>query len=79
MTATERFRAARDFLLETRLDYDRATREFTWPRLEHFNWALDWFDVIARGNDRGAAPHKRKRYNSRKQALHQHMYFHFFN
>ena len=52
MTATERFRAARDFLLETRLDYDRAVREFAWPRLDHFNWALDWFDVIARGNDR---------------------------
>jgi acetyl-CoA synthetase len=54
VTATERFRAARDFLLDTRLDYDRAVREFTWPRLEHFNWALDWFDVIARGNDRTA-------------------------
>jgi len=46
-TATERLRAARDFLLETREDRDRAYREFRWPRLDAFNWALDWFDVLA--------------------------------
>ena len=40
-------RAARDFLLETREDYDRAYREFRWPQLSTFNWALDWFDVLA--------------------------------
>ncbi|MGW7288923.1 AMP-binding protein [Streptomyces sp. NPDC054847] len=50
-SATERFRAARDFLLEHREDYVRAYDGFEWPRLEHFNWALDWFDVIAEGND----------------------------
>ncbi|MGN9789605.1 AMP-binding protein [Streptomyces sp. OZ13] len=50
-SATERFRAARDFLLEHREDYVRAYEGFEWPRLEHFNWALDWFDVIAEGND----------------------------
>jgi acetyl-CoA synthetase len=50
VTATERFRTARDFLLQHRLDYERAYREFAWPRLEYFNWALDWFDVIARDN-----------------------------
>ena len=22
-------------------------REFAWPELDEFNWALDWFDVIA--------------------------------
>lgn len=54
MSSTERFRAARDFLLDTRLDYERAYREFAWPRLDHFNWALDWFDVIARDNPRTA-------------------------
>ncbi|MFH8925955.1 AMP-binding protein [Streptomyces pristinaespiralis] len=53
-SATERFRAARDFLLEHREDYVRAYEGFEWPRLEHFNWALDWFDVIAEGNDRPA-------------------------
>jgi acetyl-CoA synthetase len=49
-TATERLRAARDFLLENREDYDRAYREFRWPQLEAFNWALDWFDVLAAEN-----------------------------
>jgi acetyl-CoA synthetase len=45
-----RFRAARDFLLAHRTDYDTAYRQFAWPRLEHFNWALDHFDEQARGN-----------------------------
>ncbi|MEU3828509.1 AMP-binding protein [Streptomyces sp. NPDC029080] len=54
MTATEMFRGARDFLLEHREDYATACRGFDWPRPEHFNWALDWFDVIAAGNDRTA-------------------------
>ena len=30
-------------------------REFAFPDLgERFNWAIDWFDVIARGNDANA-------------------------
>jgi acetyl-CoA synthetase len=53
-TATELFRGARDFLLEHRDDYAKAYEGFSWPRPEHFNWALDWFDVIAEGNDRTA-------------------------
>ncbi|QUW94690.1 MULTISPECIES: AMP-binding protein [unclassified Streptomyces] len=53
-TATEQFRSARDFLLEHREDYTAAYEGFRWPRPEHFNWALDWFDVIAEGNDRPA-------------------------
>src|SRR6478735_1744339 len=53
-SATETFRAARDFLIEHREDYATAYREFAWPRPERFNWALDWFDVIADGNDRTA-------------------------
>jgi acetyl-CoA synthetase len=52
--ATEAFRTARDVLLRHREDYDAARAEFAWPRPEHFNWALDWFDVIAEGNDRAA-------------------------
>jgi acetyl-CoA synthetase len=40
----ESFRAARDLLLKHREDYSRAIREFRWPELSHFNWALDWFD-----------------------------------
>ncbi|MFE7051098.1 AMP-binding protein [Streptomyces californicus] len=53
-SATETFREARDFLLEHREDYERAYAGFRWPRADHFNWALDWFDVIAEGNDRTA-------------------------
>ncbi|NEA50723.1 AMP-binding protein [Streptomyces sp. SID10815] len=53
-TATETFRGARDFLLEHRDDYAAAYAGFQWPRPEHFNWALDWFDAIAEGNDRTA-------------------------
>src|SRR5258707_362918 len=41
------FRAARDLLLAHRTDYAAARREFSWPVLDEFNWALDWFDVIA--------------------------------
>ena len=43
------FRAARDFLLANRIDYDVASQGFQWPRLDRFNWALDWFDSIAAG------------------------------
>ncbi|MCS0635388.1 AMP-binding protein [Streptomyces sp. LP05-1] len=52
--ATETFREARDFLLRHRDDYPAARAGFRWPRPETFNWALDWFDVIAAGNDRTA-------------------------
>ncbi|MFJ9428019.1 AMP-binding protein [Streptomyces sp. NPDC101490] len=53
-SATEEFRAARDFLLQHREDYGTAYDGFVWPRPERFNWALEWFDVIAAGNDRTA-------------------------
>ncbi|WP_416237181.1 AMP-binding protein [Streptomyces marinisediminis] len=52
--AGREFRAARDFLLRHREDYDAAYAGFTWPRPERFNWALDWFDAMAEGNDRPA-------------------------
>jgi acetyl-CoA synthetase len=44
---TEPFRAARDFLVAHQEDYDTAYAEFRWPELDVFNWALDWFDVVA--------------------------------
>jgi acetyl-CoA synthetase len=44
--AGQEFRAARDFLLEHAGDYDTAYREFRWPRLDTFNWAVDWFDGV---------------------------------
>ncbi|WP_433143633.1 AMP-binding protein [Actinomadura nitritigenes] len=50
MPAVE-FRAARDFLLAHRDDYATAYEKFRWPVLTGFNWALDWFDKIAEGND----------------------------
>ncbi|WP_280365250.1 AMP-binding protein [Nocardia wallacei] len=54
-TNTELYRAARDRLLGTATDYDSARKLFEWPLLTgRFNWATDWFDVIARGNDRTA-------------------------
>ena len=52
MTATDAYRSARDLLLELREDPDRAREAFEWPDVGGtFNWAVDWFDAIARGND----------------------------
>lgn len=49
-SAHEEFRAARDLLLRHTNDPRRAYAEFAWPELAFFNWAVDWFDVIAAGN-----------------------------
>lgn len=51
---TAAFRDARDFLVAHREDYAGAAAQFRWPELGAFNWALDWFDVVAAGNDRPA-------------------------
>jgi len=48
-----RFLAARDQLFALRTDHPAANAAFTWPRLDRFNWAIDYFDAIARNN---AAP-----------------------
>jgi acetyl-CoA synthetase len=48
------FLEARDFLLKYRTDYATAYRGFRWPEFTHFNWALDYFDAMAAGNDRPA-------------------------
>ncbi|MFC8177847.1 AMP-binding protein [Rhodococcus sp. NPDC057297] len=46
------FKQARDLLLDAYGDYDAATANFQWPTFgEKFNWAIDWFDAYARGND----------------------------
>jgi len=50
MTPTQRFLQARDFLLQHRLDYDTAYRDYRAPQLDVFNWALDYFDPMARNN-----------------------------
>ena len=44
------FFLARDFLLAHGSDYAAAYAGFEWPQLRQFNWALDVFDVEARGN-----------------------------
>jgi acetyl-CoA synthetase len=44
------FITARDFLLRHREDYATAYRDFKWPKLERFNWALDYFDEVALDN-----------------------------
>ena len=49
--STTDFIQARDFLLRHRADYDTAVQDFRWPVLTQFNWALDYFDAMARGND----------------------------
>jgi acetyl-CoA synthetase len=54
MLPAARFLAARDFLLAHRRDYETAYRDFRWPQLEYFNWALDYFDAMAAGNHRTA-------------------------
>jgi acetyl-CoA synthetase len=52
---TDLYRAARDHLVAVISDYDKAVDTFAWPRITGaFNWATDWFDVIARDNHRTA-------------------------
>jgi acetyl-CoA synthetase len=56
---TEAFRAARAALLENADDLDAARAAFAWPELDRWNWATDWFDVLAAereaaGDDRPA-------------------------
>ncbi|WP_063771493.1 acyl-CoA synthetase [Streptacidiphilus albus] len=48
------FARQRDLLLELRSDLDAARAAFSWPRPATFNWALEWFDVIAAGSRRPA-------------------------
>lgn len=52
--AGRRFIDARDCLLRHREDLVNAQRAFAWPELAEFNWALDYFDVVAAGSDRPA-------------------------
>ena len=52
MSATERYREARDRLLSLRGRHEDAVEGFAWPDVgDRFCWAVDWFDAIARGND----------------------------
>ena len=51
MTNSQRFIALRDELLRMREDCAGARRVFRWPVFEHFNWARDYFEAIAAGNE----------------------------
>lgn len=51
--ASRAYRAARDQLLELHGQPDRARAEFRYPDVgPMWNWAVDWFDSFARGNDK---------------------------
>jgi acetyl-CoA synthetase len=54
MRNSARLIAARELLLRLREDLTAAGQEFQWPRFENFNWAHDYFDVIAQDNHNAA-------------------------
>ena len=45
--ATSAIREMRDFLFANATDYAAARDGFVWPTPTEFNFALEWFDVIA--------------------------------
>ena len=49
----QKFFDLREFLLNVQ-SYEEAVAGFKWPRITKFNWALDYFDVIAEGNQKPA-------------------------
>ena len=53
---TKILRAARDWIVAHRSDYDTAYRDFRWPALDKFNWALDWFDAELAQGDNASRP-----------------------
>ncbi|UNK70970.1 AMP-binding protein [Microbacterium sp. H1-D42] len=48
--ATTAIRQMRDFLFAHGDDYEGARSGFSWPEVDEFNFALEWFDVIAGEN-----------------------------
>ena len=58
---TDNFRAARDRLIALRDNHVEAVAGFEWPDVgDTFNWGIDWFDAIARGNSRPALLYLRR-------------------
>jgi len=49
----QKFFDLRDFILNVK-SYDAAVEGFKWPRMTKFNWALDYFDKMANGNNKTA-------------------------
>ena len=54
MDGGKAFIELRDRLLREGLSHEQALQSFDWPAIPHFNWALDYFDRIAAGNERPA-------------------------
>ena len=54
MDGGKAFVELRDRLLRADLTHPQALESFRWPPVTHFNWALDYFDPMAAGNDRPA-------------------------
>ena len=52
--SAEAFYAAREFLWTHREDRDTAYRDFRWPEIDEFNFALDHVDAVAADPERGA-------------------------
>ncbi|MCW2543617.1 MAG: putative acetyl-coenzyme synthetase [Frankiales bacterium] len=53
--ATTAYRTARDSILGVAGRHEEAVAAFSWPDVgDRFNWAIDWYDVIAEGNSRPA-------------------------
>ena len=50
MRELDQFLNARNLLIKQRTNYDAAYAEFSWPKLDTFNWAIDYFDAIAQNN-----------------------------
>ena len=50
MRELDQFLNARNLLIKQRTNYEAAYAEFSWPKLDHFNWAIDYFDAIAQNN-----------------------------
>ena len=48
-------RAARDFLVQHREDYETAYAGFAWPEMARYNFATDWFDGLAEEDPDGTA------------------------
>ncbi len=49
----QKFFDLRNFVLKVK-NYEEAYKGFQWPRITKFNWATDYFDVIAEGNTKPA-------------------------
>ena len=50
MSIGAEFLKARNYLLTHQNQFDLVVREFSWPEMDRFNWALDYFDVMATNN-----------------------------